>query len=409
MTTRIHPIPETLPGEYRNPLRLPDSRQEQLRICLLVNASSIHSAKWANYFCARGHEVHVVSFEAARQITEDAVIHRLKTHRSSNLRYFTVTDQLKRILAEIQPDLLHAHYAAGYGTLGRLAGFHPYVLSVWGSDVFDVPLKSPLHRLLIKKNLASADHICSTSQFMAEHTRQYCDRPMTVTPFGVDCGQFTPSGYRASEPTEFVIGTVKSLEEKYGIDYLIRCFGLLVAKYKGPRKLRLVIAGDGSLREGLRRLADKYGVKESTEFLGAIPHTKVPEVLNTFSVFVALSVLDSESFGVAVVEASACGLPVVISDAPGMGEVVQDGITGFIVPRRNAEAAAEAVSSLIENEGTRRGMGAAGRAFVKKHYQWSENAQRMEQLYEALLGSRNPVSHVGGRSHARTSATVPSE
>jgi glycosyltransferase involved in cell wall biosynthesis len=303
-----------------------------------------------------------------------------------------VTDQLKSIIAKVQPDLLHAHYAAGYGTLGRLARFHPYVLSVWGSDVFDVPLKSPLHRLLIKKNLASADHVCSTSKFMAEHTRRLCKRPITVTPFGVDCDIFTPSHHRAPEPKEFVIGTVKSLEEKYGIEYLIRCFALLVARYKGARKLRLVIAGGGSLKDKLSRLAQECGVGELTEFLGSIPHDRVPEVLNGFSVFVALSILDSESFGVAVVEASACELPVVISDVPGMGEVVRDGITGHIVRRRDATAAAAAISALIEDGKVRQEMGAAGREFVMKSYEWSENASRMERLYQSVVECNNATN-----------------
>jgi glycosyltransferase involved in cell wall biosynthesis len=366
------------------------------RICYLANAASSHTAKWVNHFCARGHEVHVISFEDPRGITDRAFIHKLRARTSSNLRYFTASGQVKRIIDEIQPSLLNAHYAAGYGTLGRLARFHPYILSVWGSDVFDVPLKSPLHRLLIKKNLASADEIGSTSQFMAKHTRRYCDRPITVTPFGVDCNVFAPSNHQVHEPKEFVIGTVKSLEEKYGIEYLIRCFALLVSKYKGARKLRLVIAGDGSLRGKLSRLARECGVDELTEFLGAVPHDRVPEVLNRFSVFVALSILDSESFGVAVVEASACGLPVVISDVPGMGEVVRDGITGLVVRRRDAAAAAEAISTVIENGKVCKEMGMAGRNFVMKNYEWSENAGRMERLYRLVLKRSGATTHSRG-------------
>jgi glycosyltransferase involved in cell wall biosynthesis len=335
------------------------------RICYLANAGSSHTAKWVNHFCARGHEVHVISFEDPRGITDRAFVHKLRARTSSNLRYFTASGQVKRIIEQIQPSLLNAHYAAGYGTLGRLSRFHPYILSVWGSDVFDVPLKSLLHRLLIKRNLASADEIGS-------------------------------SNHQVHEPKEFVIGTVKSLEEKYGIEYLIRCFALLVAKYRGARKLRLVIAGDGCLRGKLSRLAKECGVEELTEFLGAVPHDRVPEVLNRFSVFVALSILDSESFGVAVVEASACGLPVVISDVPGMGEVVTDGITGLIVPRRDALAAAEAISTLIENERVRQEMGLAGREFVMKNYEWSENAGRMERLYRFVLERCGAPTHSRG-------------
>src|SRR5258708_15549952 len=398
MTSKNHSGSGSVAEECRDSIESSRSSRSQMRICLLANASSPHTAKWVNYLCAKSHEVHVVSLEDRRGIAPKAIIHKLRTGKASNLRYFTVTDQLKSIVAKIRPDLLHAHYAAGYGTLGRLARFHPYVLSVWGSDVFDVPLRSPLHRLLIKKNLASADEICSTSEFMAEHTRQLCKRSITVTPFGVDCDVFAPSNHRVPAAKEFVIGTVKSLEEKYGIEYLIRCFALLVTKYKEARKLRLVIAGGGPLRGKLSRLAKECGVGELTEFLGPIPHDRVPEVLNGFSVFVALSILDSESFGVAVVEASACGLPVVISDLPGMGEVVKDGITGLIVRRRDAAAAAGAISTLIENGKVREEMGLAGREFVRKNYEWSENAGRMERVYQSVLEGDNGVNPWRGRA-----------
>ncbi len=201
-----------------------------------------------------------------------------------------------------------------------------------------------------------------------------------------------PCNLQASEPDEFVIGTVKRLEEKYGIEYLIRCFALLSEKYKGSKKLRLVVAGEGSLKGKLQRLARECGVEELTQFLGFVPNERVPQLLNSFSVFVALSILDSESFGVAVVEASACEIPVVISNVPGMCEVVQAGITGLVVPRRNPEAAAEAISTLIENEGLRRGMGTAGRKFVIQNYEWSENASRMERLYQSILGFDRAVN-----------------
>jgi glycosyltransferase involved in cell wall biosynthesis len=157
-----------------------------------------------------------------------------------------------------------------------------------------------------------------------------------------------------------------------------------------------VIAGDGSLRDELPRLAKKCGVEKLTEFLGPVPHGKVPQLLARFCVFVALSILDSESFGVAVVEASACGLPVVISDVPGMGEVVRDKISGFVVPRRDAAAAAEAISILIENKRIRQEMGLAGRDFVLKNYEWCENAERMERLYRLVLERSGAVSHSRG-------------
>src|SRR5437879_2866090 len=83
--------------------RNPDSRT--VRVCFLANLYEPHTAKCVNHFSSIGYEVHVISFEDARGISPDVVIHKLTTRWRSNLRYFTVTDQLKRIIGGIQPAL----------------------------------------------------------------------------------------------------------------------------------------------------------------------------------------------------------------------------------------------------------------------------------------------------------------
>jgi L-malate glycosyltransferase len=356
-----------------------------MKICFLANPASSHTQKWVEHFCRGGDEVHLICFEDADEIVPQATVHRLNA-KLGPFRYFAAAGQVKKILKSVEPDLLHAHYAAGYGTLGRLSGFHPFIVSVWGSDVFEVPDRSHFHEHVIKSNLASADHVCSTSHFMAKRARQYYQGPLTVTPFGVDCERFRPLSKLLSSEDEFVIGTVKLLEDKYGIDYLIRAFAVLKQNY-GPRKtLRLVIAGDGSRRRELQKLASSCGVSRETEFLGFVAHKDVPSVLNTFSVFAALSVTQSETFGVAVIEASACGIPVVVSDAGGLPEVVKNRFTGTVVRRRDPEAAAAAFGDLIEHPDRSLEMGQAGRKFVLEQYEWTENASRMERIYELVAG-----------------------
>jgi glycosyltransferase involved in cell wall biosynthesis len=88
------------------------------------------------------------------------------------------------------------------------------------------------------------------------------------------------------------------------------------------------------------------------------------------------------------VEASACGLPVVVSDAGGLPEVVLDGKTGFIVPKRDARSAAEKIVLLATDTDLRNHMGREGRAYILKNYEWSENADRMERLYLETINFR---------------------
>ena len=342
-----------------------------------------------------------MSFEGPQGVSPEVLSHRLGSRRGSPLRYFSAARELRQIIRAIQPDLVHAHYAAGYGTLGRLTRFHPYIVSVWGSDVFEVPARSPAHRLLIRANLACADHVCSTSHFMAEQARKFYRGPITVTPFGVDCSKFAPQPDRVRAQDQLVIGTVKSLEEAYGVEYLIKSFAILAVKYGTSRKLRLVIAGDGALRRKLRKLANDSGIGAMTEFLGPVPHKDVPAVLNRFSIFVVPSVF--ETFGVAVLEASSCALPVVVSDAEGLSEVIRDRKTALIAPRRDAAATAEAISQLIENPELRCELGDGGRKFVLANYEWSQTAARMERVYQSLAGrngNHNVALDQGATLHA---------
>lgn len=146
----------------------------------------------------------------------------------------------------------------------------------------------------------------------------------------------------------------------------------------------MVLVGGGPQEDELRQLAKELKLHEHVKFVGAVPHSDVPKWLNSFDIYVALSTLDSESFGVAIVEASACELPVVVSDAGGLPEVVVDGKTGYIVPRNNPEEAANKIEILVNDEYLRRQMGEAGRKFVLENYEWKSNADKMEKLYQEV-------------------------
>jgi glycosyltransferase involved in cell wall biosynthesis len=356
-----------------------------MKIAYLSSAFSIHTVRWVNEMARRDYEIHLITMhspDSNKPIDNRVSLHKLPF--SPPLGYFLNKWHLKKLLRQITPALLHTHYASGYGTLSRSSGFHPTLLSVWGSDVFVFPHEAKWKEKLLCKNLSAADYIASTSHAMKEQIEKFVNpkHPITVTPFGVDSEKFKPFK-RPINPNEFIVGTIKTLEKEYGISTLIKAFAIVRQKYYGSKKVRLVIAGRGSLESYLKKLAKDLGVDKETEFLGYVPHSAVPNILNRFSVSVSVS--DSESFGVAVVEASSCGIPVIVSDAGGLPEVVKNNITGFIVPRKNAEATAEAIIRLVEDVELRERMGREGRNFVLQNYEWRENASRMEKLYGKIV------------------------
>ena len=104
-----------------------------------------------------------------------------------------------------------------------------------------------------------------------------------------------------------VIGTIKTLEKRYGIEFLIRAFANI--KRKNPNKIKLLICGKGTLLDELKNLTVELGVQDDTIFTGYINHDQVQFYHNKLDIYVAPSL--EESFGVAVLEASACNKPVV--------------------------------------------------------------------------------------------------
>ncbi|KDE71865.1 glycosyltransferase family 4 protein [Fusobacterium necrophorum] len=186
---------------------------------------------------------------------------------------------------------------------------------------------------------------------------------------------------------KIIIGTVKSLSEKYGMEYLIRAISELESLVNKElfKKIEVRIYGDGALRESLISLTTYLNISEKVQFLGYIPNTDVATVINQMEIFVVPSIFNSESFGVAAIEAMACEVPVIVSDADGLKEVVVEGETGFIVPKKNYKEIAKKIKLLIDDEGLRKKLGKNGRKRVEKLYNWDKNVENMLEIYKEVI------------------------
>ncbi len=360
-----------------------------MKVALLAAGTSIHSIRWAEGLAAAGVEIALITQHPPERPLDPRVRVEVLPRRGG-LGYLLNARPLRKVLRDIRPDLLNAHYASGYGTLARLSGFHPTLLSVWGSDVYDFTERSALHRRWLRGTLRWADAVASTSETMANRVRSLVpeiDR-VSVTPFGVDTSAFRSDHRDEAAPRSgpLVVGTVKTMSETYGIDTLISAVAAL--RVRGHADLEagrvmLRLAGDGPRLDEYRRLAASLGLEGVVEFLGPVPHARVPEVLAGFDVYAALS--RRESFGVAAIEASACGLPVVVSDADGLREVVRDGETGLVVPRGDVEASAAAIGRLLLDSELRRRLGQAGRRWVESRFAWDRSVEIMIEVYQDVM------------------------
>lgn len=364
-----------------------------MKILLLSDPNSSHTIKWATSLSKYKINIMIFGFGNLKVKDYDSIpnieirVLNQKITKNKNIflkfKYLKAIPLLKKIIKDFKPNIIHAHFASSYGFLGALTGFHPFIISAWGSDVFDFPLKSLLYNMILKYNLKKADKIISTSHIMAKELKLYTKKKITVIPFGIDTKVFRPLMVKSLfEKNDIVIGTIKSLEKVYGVECLIKAFKILSDKHaKIP--LKLLIIGEGNLEGFLKNLTTELNIEDKTIFTGKVPFNEISKYHNMLTIYVSLSI--RESFGVAALEASACEKPVVVSNVEGFKETIIDGLSGFIVNPNDPENTARAIEKMLIDKSLINKIGKNGRKRVLKYFNWNDNLEKMIGIYEKII------------------------
>ena len=254
--------------------------------------------------------------------------------------------------------------------------------------------------MMLQFSLNRAAYLLSTSKAMAKEASQYTRKPFTITPFGVDCELFSPDktpgkrydAVNTKNGRDYVIGTVKSLSDKYGIATLLRATALL--KKQHPEvPVQLLIAGKGPQENEYKALAKELGIENITNWMGFIPQEQA--ALAWASMDCGILPSESESFGVSAVEAQACCTPVIISDIPGLMEATVPGKTSVVVPRKHPQELAQAMFEMYMDADKRHEFGQAGRKFVCETYELNQCFEKIEEVYlknaKKQKGVKTPV------------------
>jgi len=361
-----------------------------MKILLLSDTHSEHTEKWAISLADRGFEIGLFSFNKAnyewynhKNITVFFEPEK-KINAESNLTklaYLKYVGILKKIIKHFKPDVLHAHYATSYGLVGALSGFHPFVISSWGTDVMKFPQKNFIAKSILKYNFKSADLLCATSNTIKEFIHKVTDKEVSVIPFGVNVNEFIPKQVASLfDPEDFVIGSIKPIESIYNGDILIKSFAVLSKNYNN---LKLLIIGEGSESEKLKLLCKQMSVENKVIFTGRIPFSEVSNYFNMIDVLANLS--EYESFGVSVVEAMSCEKPVVVTNVGGLKEVVADDSVGLKVSVADIDETNSALEKLILDKQLRKTIGKNARQHVLKYYNWEDNLNEMITHYSNLM------------------------
>ncbi|MGH2665090.1 glycosyltransferase family 4 protein [Flavobacterium sp.] len=310
-----------------------------------------------------------------------AVIRFCRLDRKDGISMFSI---IKRIAANshlLSKKLDWLHFGFGTMALEReniaQAIKAKMAVSFRGFDYYVYPVKTPdCYTVLFSKKVTY--HVLSESMKKGLTAQGIAaDEIVKITP-AIDIAKFSVHNHQPYDSKEIKIVTVARLHWIKGIEYTLEALALVKAK---GFSFQYVVVGDGSEKERLLFAAYQLGLKDHVVFAGKLTSEEVREKLETCDLYLQYSI--QEGFCNAVLEAQAMCKVCIVSNAEGLSENVLDGVTGFVVPKRNPVSLAEAIcntaSLTAEKQRTIAG-NAADR--IRKEFSIQEQIKQFVRFYE---------------------------
>jgi len=360
-----------------------------MKICFLAGADSIHSKRWIEYFTKKRNEVHWISLtKNCFEEIKDIKFYLLKQFSSKLLDIIFNIVSFRKLIRKIKPDILHAHYAGVNGVIAALSGFHPFVLTAWGSDIL-IATKSKAVKLLVKFALKRADLITCDAVHMKEAMIKLGvpNSKIKIIYFGVDTQKFSP-GPKNEElikklniENDPIIISLRSFDPIYNVETLIRAIPLVLKEFPTAK---FIIGGKGPEEQKLKKMAKSLEISDSIRFIGWILNNELPKYLKTADIYISTSLSDA-GISSCTAEAMAVGLPVVITNTGENEKWVEDNKSGFLIPVKNSEILAEKIICLLEDENKKDNFKKAGIEMIEKNNSYYGEMEKMEKIYEELV------------------------
>jgi len=350
-----------------------------MKILFVSDAQSIHTRRWAEYFCGQGCSVHIASFRPAS--IDGVNIHLLPTFGLGKAGYLLTLPKLRQIYRYIRPDIVHAQYVTSYGFLSALAGLKPLVLTAWGSDILLSPKKLRLIRFFASYATRHADALIAVAEHMIPsfYLLGAAQNSVEIIPDGVDMELFRlVPDYMPSEPVRII--STRSFSPIYDVQTLITALGFLK---QGNQLFEADIIGDGSLRETLETQARSLGLSEQVRFHGYVSHDRLPALLASSDIYVTSALSDGNS--VSLNEAMACGCFPIGARIPANMQSIEHGQNGLLYEPGNAVSLAEKLFEGISMRPRWAEIRSYNRKIVETRADWKMCTQKMEAIYQRLI------------------------
>ena len=295
-----------------------------------------------------------------------------------------LTFDLRRLIKQIKPDLIHAGPIQTCAFIAVLTGFHPILTMSWGFDLMKDIHRGRAWKAITHYVLRNSDYFTSDANVTRDTAVQYGMHPQKtiVFPWGVDLQHFAPppSVIRRPSSKGFTLFCNRSWEPNYGVDVLARAFARVAQQRP---EVGLMLVGGGSQGPVIRNILINAGVIDRVIFPGQISNRDLPRYYHMADLFISPSHVDGSS--VSLMEALACGLPCLVSDIPANKEWVFEGQNGWLFPDGNVDALAAKILAALEQRKSLPEIGKNARALAEERADWTKNFGKLLVAYQQTI------------------------
>lgn len=362
-----------------------------MRLGFIADPNSIHTRRWIDWFVRAGHEVHLVDpFGATinHGLSPEVRVHRIDPPSGPPIIGLARRrDVLRGAFDRIGIQVLHAMFVRRYAWQAALAGFHPLVVSPWGSDLLRVRARSVRTRWWNRFALRSADLVTVSSEGMRAAAVRAGARPerIELVHHGVDTTRFAPGRARSDGSARIL--SIRAIAPLYRHDTVIDAVASLADAGLRAELVMTRLNADVAHLAALEDRVRSRGIEDQVTWLDAVAHDDLPDLYRSGDVLVTIP--ETDSFPVTLLEAMASAVPAVVTDVPAVAPVYGgiDPLTReLVVPVGDVDATASALRRVLElPAGDRARLADRLRAFVVATADYDTHMRHMEELYRGLV------------------------
>ncbi len=369
---------------------------DRLRLAYFANPNETHTRRWLGWFAARGHDVTIIvapDVEVDPGIPDGIRVVHWPAYGGGPLkplRYLSARRMFRRLLADIRPDVLHAHYLS-YGWLAWISGFRPYGITTWGSDIYyDLGL-SRRYSTFGRVALRGAAFVTSDSRDLLTATVAAGARPerAALVQWGVEVERFSEAPdpalrARLGLDGRRVVFSPRTIMPLYNHEVVLRALLDL------PDDVHLLMSARAAYPDELERVERLVADLALDDRVTILPGIAYPEMAQHHLLAEAVvSVPNTDGTPVTMWEAMAAGVPMVASDVPSLREWLETLTPQLLVPVGDVPATARALRDVLALEpAARAALAERLRVTAAERGDHDRNMEAVEMIYRSVAARR---------------------